>query len=136
MKVMVVQNPKSRCNDKHIKKGEDSMNKYAIFAFKGELMCFQHVLLNALDMQSKRIESKVIIEGEAVKLINELEESENKLYKMAKDKGLIAAICKACSAKLGVLEYNQNVGIPMGDEMSGHPAMSTYIEQGYEIITM
>jgi hypothetical protein len=118
------------------KEGEDTMNKYAIFAFKGELMCFQHVLLNALDMQSKGIESRVIIEGEAVKLVQELEESGNKLYKKAKDMGLIAVICKACSAKLGVLEYNQNVGIPMGDEMGGHPAMSTYIEQGYQIITL
>ena len=78
----------------------------------------------------------MIIEGEAVKLVQELEESGNKLYKKAKDMGLIAVICKACSAKLGVLEYNQNVGIPMGDEMGGHPAMSTYIEQGYQIITL
>ncbi|HZJ56878.1 MAG TPA: cytoplasmic protein [Clostridia bacterium] len=112
------------------------MSKYAIFAFQGELMCFQHVLLNVLDLQSKGYESKVIIEGEAVKLVKDLEESGNKLYKRAKEMGLIAAICKACSAKLGVLDYNKNVGIPMGDEMGGHPAMSTYIEQGYEIITL
>lgn len=112
------------------------MSKYAFFAFKGEMMCFQHVLLNVLDLQDKGTEAKLIIEGEAVKLVRELEESKNKLFKKVKDAGLIAAICKACSAKMGVLEYNEGTGLPMGDEMSGHPAMSTYINQGYQIITL
>ena len=45
------------------------MNKYVIFAFNGNQMCFVHVLLNALDMESKGLEGKIVIEGEAVKLI-------------------------------------------------------------------
>ena len=112
------------------------MNKFAIFAFKGELMCFLHVLLNALDMHSKGMESKVVIEGEAVKLVREMEEGQNPLYMKAREKGIIAGICKACSAKLGVLEYNQTVGLPMLDDMSGHPSMAAFIAQGYQIITL
>lgn len=112
------------------------MNKFAFFAFKGDLMCFQHILLNALDLGSKGMEAKIIIEGEAVTLVKKLEESSNKHYLEAKEKGLIDCICKACSASMNVLEYNQNIDIPLKGDMSGHPSMEAYIEKGYQIITL
>jgi len=99
-------------------------------------MYFMHVLLNVLDMDSKGLEAKIIIEGEAVKLVKEMETGENPLYKKAKDKGIIDGICKACSAKMDVLEYNETVGIPLKDDMSGHPAMELYLKEGYQVITM
>jgi len=112
------------------------MDKFVIFAFKGEQMCFLHVLLNALDMDGKGMESRIVIEGEAVKLVQEMEERKNPLYLKAKEKGLIAGICRACSAKLGVLEYNHTVGLPMLDDMNGHPSMAAFIAQGYQVITL
>lgn len=112
------------------------MNKFAFFAFNGNLMCFQHVLLNALDLDDKGQEAKIIFEGEAVTLVQKLEESNNKHYFEAKKRGLIDCICKACSASLDVLEYNQSTDIPLKGEMSGHPSMEAYIDQGYEIITL
>ncbi|NLJ41637.1 MAG: cytoplasmic protein [Clostridiales bacterium] len=112
------------------------MDKIAFFAFNGNLMCFQHVLLNVLDMSEKGMDVKLIIEGEAVKLIKEHEESENKLYREIKEAGLISAVCKACSAKLGVLEFNTGTGLPIVGDMGGHPAMSVYTEMGYTIITL
>ena len=39
---------------------EVSMKKVALFAFNGELMCFVHVLLNALDMKEKGYEDMVL----------------------------------------------------------------------------
>ncbi|NLI89349.1 MAG: cytoplasmic protein [Epulopiscium sp.] len=112
------------------------MNKFAIFAFNGNLMCFIHVLLNALDMDANGKDVKIIMEGEAVKHIKELEESNNPLYKEAKEKRLFDSICKGCSVKMGVLEFNQTTGIPLNGEMSGHPAMNRYIDEGYQIITL
>ena len=112
------------------------MDKFAFFAFNGSMMCFQHVLLNALDLDEKAKEAKIIVEGESVKLIEKLEESNNKHYFEAKKRGLIDCICKACSASLDVLEYNQSTDIPLKGDMSGHPAMNAYIEDGYEIITL
>lgn len=112
------------------------MKKVAIFAFMGEQMCFVHALLNALDMHNKGMDVKLIVEGQAVKLIQSLEESQNRLYLKAKKLGLIDCICKACSSAMGVLEYNQECGIRLCDEMNGHPAMSTYTDQDYTIITM
>lgn len=112
------------------------MEKAVFFAFKGELLCFNHILINALDMDSKGVEAKIVMEGEAVKLIKELEESGNELYKKTKDKGLFDSICKACSAKFGVLEYNETVGIPVSGEAKGHPPMAEYVKDGYQIITL
>lgn len=99
-------------------------------------MCFVHVLLNALDMDSKGMEAKIVIEGEAVKLIKEMEESGNSLYKKVKEKRLIDGICKACSSKMGVLEYNAAVGIPLIGDMSGHPSIASFMEKGYQIMTL
>lgn len=111
------------------------MKKYALFAFRGDPMCFIHVMLNAIDLKTKGHEVKVILEGEAVKLIKPMQEDNNPLFHKMQDQNLIDCVCRACSAKLGVLEYNEQSGIRLADEMSGHPAMSTYTDQGYEIIT-
>ena len=111
------------------------MNKIAIFAFRGDPLCFMHVMLNALDMKARSFDVKVILEGESVKLIQAMQTSGNKLFQKMQDQGLIDCVCKACSAKMGVLEYNQTSGIRLSDEMNGHPAMAAYLEKGYAIIT-
>ena len=51
--------------------GNPNMKKTAFFAFKGEKMCFMHVLINAIDLQEKGMNAKIIVEGEAVKLIKD-----------------------------------------------------------------
>ena len=112
------------------------MRKIAFFPFKGDKMCFVHVLINAIDLHEKGIETKIIMEGEAVKLIQPLDEEENSLYLKAKELGLFDSICKACSAQMGVLEYNEKSGIPIKGNAKGHPAMYDYIDAGYEIITL
>ena len=112
------------------------MNKTAFFVFRGDPLCFMHVMLNALDMQTRNMDVKVILEGESVKLVQALIESGNKLFQQLIDKGLIDAVCKACSAKMGVLAYNQASGLPKADDLNGHPAMSAYLDKGYAIVTM
>lgn len=112
------------------------MKKIAFFPFKGEKMCFMHILINALDLHEKGVETKIIVEGEAVKLIKVLEEENHKLYKKVKEEGLFDSICKACSAQMGVLEFNETTGIPIKGNANGHPAMYDYISQGFEIITL
>lgn len=111
---------------------------YCLYAFNGELMCFVHVLLNALDMAEKGKKVAIVFEGSAVKLVQELEDEKNPfhvLYMKAKSKGLIDGVCKACSAKLGVLDSVEASGLPLLDDMMGHPSMASYIEKGYTIIT-
>ena len=112
--------------------------KVALFAFNGDPVCFVHVLLNALDMENRGYSVKVIVEGSSTKtanLLNTPQAQFNKLYKQVKEKNLIDCVCKACAAKMGALKGIEEQGLPICAEMSGHPSMAKYIEQGYKIIT-
>ena len=115
------------------------MQKTIIFAFQGNPMCFIHVLLNALNMAEEGMEGKIILEGEAVKLVPEMAKSNHflhNLYTKAKEKGLIFGSCRVCSNKMGVAEAVVAENIPLIGEMAGHPAMAEYIKEGYTVITL
>ena len=112
--------------------------KFALFAFNGDPMCFIHVVLNALDLDKKGYEVKVIVEGSATKLAEQFENKENpffKLYQELKDSGLIDCFCKACCNKMGSLDEVEKLGFPLCDELMGHPSMASYIKKGFTIIT-
>jgi predicted peroxiredoxin len=112
--------------------------KYCLFAFNGELMCFAHALLNALDLHSNGYEVKFVLEGSATKLIADFEKEETpfrKLYLECIEKGLLDCVCRACSKQMGTLELAQKNGLPLCEDMSGHPSMERYIKNGYQIIT-
>ena len=114
------------------------MKKIVLFAFNGEFICFMHVLLNALDMNKKGYDVRIVIEGAATKLIPELALEGNPLYALysgAKEKQLIDGVCRACSHKMGTLKAAEAQGLRLLDDMSGHPGMAHYREQGFEIIT-
>ena len=101
-------------------------------------MCFVHVLLNALDMAENDMQGKIVIEGDAVKLIPEMAKPEhflNQLYKKVREKNLIIGACRACSTKLGVAAAIEEEGVALIGTMSGHPAMSEYGRKGYTILT-
>ena len=112
--------------------------KIAIFAFNGEMMCFYHAMLNAIDLQDKGNEVSLILEGKATKLITELSNSEcmfNKTYLKLRERKIIDCICKACAAKMETLEEAERQGLKICGDLLGHPSMSQYLEKGYEIIT-
>lgn len=112
------------------------MEKVLFYAMTGEKMCFQHILLNALDLSSSGVEVKVIFEGASVKLVPLFEEESHKLYMKAKDLGIIAGVCLACSKVLGVYEENEKSGLTLLDDMSGHAGVKDYINNGYKVISM
>ena len=114
-------------------------NKTAIFAFRGDPVCFVHVLLNVLDMHEKGGTVKIVLEGEATKLINDLPKAEHPLhglYDKVKKLGLIDGVCRACAIKMNGLEAAVAEGLRIVDDMAGHAGMAPYIERGYEIITL
>ncbi len=115
------------------------MKKIAVFAFQGELMCFAHALLNVLDLRAKGHEVALIIEGSATALIEKLAEPGtpfSQQYEKVKSDGLLAGICKACATKMGTLAEAEKQGLTLLAEMSGHPAFSTWLAEGYEIVVM
>ena len=57
--------------------------KYALFAFNGDPMCFIHVILNALDLNQKGYEVKVIVEGSATKLADQFQDKSNPFFEQS-----------------------------------------------------
>ena len=113
------------------------MKKLLLVAFQGQPMCFIHVLLNGLEMQAEGHECKIIIEGEATRLIPEVSKQEHflhGLFTQALNCDLIEGACRACSMKMEVAEQIENTGLSLLDDMSGHPGMAKYIKQGFEIL--
>jgi len=114
------------------------MKKFALFVFNGDPMCFIHVLLNAIDMFEKGYEAKIIIEGAATKLIPELEKKANPLHQLwrrARTAGLVEGVCKACSNKMETIGAAKTQGLPLLEDVLGHPGMARFSEAGFEIIT-
>jgi len=114
------------------------MAQNALFVFNGDPMCFIHVLLNALDMQKRGDEVKVILEGASVKLLPELVKSGNPLnalWKKSLEAGVIEGVCKACAQKLGTLDAAVEQKMPLLEDLSGHAGMAGYQKKGFVIIT-
>ena len=91
----------------------------------------------ALDLQANGHQCKIIIEGEGTRLIPEISQDGhflNGLYRQMLEKGLLKGVCRACASKMQVLENIKKDGFPLLDDMSGHPGMAKYIEQGFAII--
>ena len=114
------------------------MKKVALFVFNGDPMCFIHVLLNALDMDSKGYTARVIVEGAAAKLVPDLDKADNPLHTLwekTKAAGLVAGVCKACAGKMKTLEAARDQGLALLGDMKGNPSMSGYMDEGFEVIS-
>ena len=114
------------------------MEKTVLVVFNGDPMCFIHVLLNALDMKARDYDCRIVVEGAATQLIAPLAGEDHPLHKLwekTKAAGLVAGVCKACSQKMGTREAAREQGLALLDDMSGHPSLAAYKDQGYDIIT-
>lgn len=112
--------------------------KILIFAFRGDPMCFVHVLLNGIDLHERGMGGHIIVEGDAVTIIPKIADADhflNSLFVKAKDLGIFKGACRACSAKLKVTKEIENEDIPLIGDMAGHPSMGGYLEKGYEVVT-
>lgn len=113
-------------------------SKKVIFAFRGDPMCFVHVLLNGLDLHERGQEGLIVIEGDAVTLVPKMTEPGhflNPLFTKAEKNGILHGACMACSKKLKVDKEIEAAGIPLIGDMAGHPSMGGFIEKGYQVIT-
>ncbi|MGQ9485865.1 MAG: cytoplasmic protein [Desulfosoma sp.] len=111
--------------------------KTVLCAFRGEVMCFVHVLLNALDFAERGYETAVVVEGEAVKVIPEIAAPDHAihgLYMKVKNAGLIDGVCRACSVKFGVLGAVEKEGLKVLADMQGHASLARYVDQGFQVI--
>lgn len=112
------------------------MKKILFYGMTGEKMCFNHMLLNALDLSEAGYEVKVIFEGASVKLVPVFEGEKFPTYIRAKEKGLIAGVCKACSVMMKVDKDVEKLGLEVIADMNGHAGMKKYLEEGFEVVSM
>ncbi len=113
------------------------MSKVILAAFRGDPMCFVHVLLNLLDMSERGLQVRLLLEGEATKLLPELEKKNFFLHRMwqkVKEKKLIEGVCRACATKMGTVELARELDLPLLEEMQGHPSLGRYLEEGYQVL--
>jgi hypothetical protein len=113
------------------------VTKVAIYALSGEPISLVHAFLNALDMREKGYDVAVILEGPATKAAADMAEEGTdfyELYSQVSQSGLIDCVCRACSAKMGVLERIEKLGLSWGTDMKGHPSLARYLDEGYRII--
>lgn len=114
------------------------MAKTALFVFNSDPTCFIHVLLNALDMQQRNETCRIVVEGAATALLPKLAEKGHplaKLWRQTLDQGLVAGACRACAAQMGGTEAAVAQGLPLLDDMNGHPSMAHFRDNDYTIIT-
>lgn len=110
------------------------MKNYLFYAMRGEKMCFQHVLLNALDLADAGHGVQIVFEGESVKLPPILAEEGNPLYRRCVEQGLIAGVCQACAYTLGSLEAVKALGLTLLSDMHGHAGIKPFNQDGYEVL--
>ncbi len=114
------------------------MKKIALFAFNGSPMCFIHVLLNGIRLREKGNQTKIIVEGEATRLIPDMFDEKTMLYNFSKralELEIIDGVCEACSKKMGTYDVVLKKGLKTLNDLFGHPSMDRYLADGYEIIT-
>ncbi len=114
------------------------MKKVALFVFNGDPMCFTHVMLYAKDFHAKGDEVRIVLEGTATMLPGKLSAPGapfGEMYRFVRENNLIDCVCKGCSVKMGVNEEVEREGLVLNGELSGHPSLDRYIEEGYQIIT-
>jgi len=114
-----------------------TMSKFALFPFRGEPMCFIHVLLNALNMHERGHEAVIVLEGDSCALVGAMAREDHQLhtlYTKAKEAGLIAGACRACSTQLGAADAVRAEGIELVGSMHNHPSMAEYAERGFTVI--
>ncbi len=112
------------------------MNKILFYAMTGEKMCFNHILMNALELHEDGKEVKIIFEGASVKLVPQFEDEKFPLYVKAKEKGLIAGVCLACSKVMNVYDDVEKSGLEILSDMMNHAGMKKYVNDGYYVISM
>lgn len=115
------------------------MDKVIFFVFRDEEMCFVHVLLYALDYTASGKIFQIVFEGAATRLIPLLARDTHPLHRMyeeVKAKGCVAGACRACSLKMKVLEEIQREGLPLLDDMNGHPGIRRFLEEGFVVMML
>lgn len=119
------------------------MAKIAIFVLSG-VQEFHgtaafHALLYARDLKASNVDVKLVFDGAGTGWIDEWSKPENrthKLYEEVRDSGVIEGVCEFCIGHYGDKARATGQGLALLAESKGHPDITRFVKQGYQIIVI
>lgn len=117
------------------------MVKYAIVALTdpSEHARIYHAFLYFFDFVENGIDAELFLDGESVKIIDEMEKNPNDiikpLYDRAVKEGRIKQACNFCAGAFGVKGKIVNANIALSKEES-HINVSGLVKDGYQILSL
>ncbi|MBI4278194.1 MAG: DsrE family protein [Armatimonadetes bacterium] len=115
--------------------------KFAIFvhADKGQLARIVHGFWYADQLKERDYPVEIIFDGAGTQGLASLLEPGHKygeLVSKALQSGVLKGACPYCARAFQVTEALSQAKIPLIDDRSGHPDLSRWVDEGYDIITL
>ncbi len=123
-----------------------STRKLLFVLFSGDACRQNHALLYALDLHEKGHSVKLVLEGEATRILGELGASEARrgmLLRRACAAGIVAGACERASSGCAsedparkVADVARSHGVALLSGLEGHASIEPFVREGYEIVVI
>ena len=118
--------------------------KMLFVVFTDDVCKLNHAFMYALDFSKKGHEVKLVLDGFSTKSIRNIADRESmfsKLFTEAMGKGIVAGACERSCHGCNEPESDRNVvqiakdeNIPLISGMNGHASITSYIDDGFELV--
>lgn len=99
-----------------------------------------HALLYTKELKEAGHEAKLIFDGGGTRWVGELSKADNPLnplFNSVKALGAITGVCEYCIGAFGGdKEETKKKGLPLAGDYMGHPSLVSFINGGYQVITL
>jgi hypothetical protein len=123
------------------------MTRKILFVLFADDECRQsHALWYTLDLHRQGHEVRLLLEGAGAQLVQQLEvpgSGRGDLLRKVQSAGLLVGACHAASIGCGqpgldspAVRTATAYGIPLREDMDGHAGLSTFVQQGYELVVI
>jgi hypothetical protein len=125
----------------------NSKKRKLLFLLFSDDACRQnHALMYGIDLYQKGHEVKILIEGQATRVLNEITDPDShtgELLRQAHKIGIVAGTCARASSGCSSNDPARNVaeiarahGIDLLSDMDGHAGIESFVHDGYEIVAL
>jgi hypothetical protein len=115
--------------------------KLLLVLFTNEPCKRNHAFMHAVDLSAHGHEVRILLEGDATRCLADREGRFGMLFDDAAAKGLVVGACKTAAVGCASTDPMRNMtsraveqGIPLLDGMDGHASITSYIDDGFELI--
>jgi hypothetical protein len=120
--------------------------KLLFVLFSADACRQNHALMYALDLHEKGHAVKLILEGEATRMLGEIGAPGSRrgtLLRQACDAGIVAGACERASSGCAsedptrkVAEVARSRGVGLLSGLDGHASIEPFVREGYELVVM